>query len=64
MMIRKFQEGNVYTLIVEGRIDMLNSAEFQKEAEEYGKQMAKDAWLGAAEDTASQIMQCSEFLGL
>lgn len=34
MMIRKFQEGNVYTLIVEGRIDMLNSAEFQKEAEE------------------------------
>lgn len=34
--------------------------ERQKEAEEYGKQMAKDAWLGAAEDTASQIETASD----
>ena len=32
----------------------------QKEAEEYGRQMAKDDWLGAAEKTASQIETASD----
>lgn len=34
MRISKFVDGNVYTLGIEGRVDMLNSAEFQREVDD------------------------------
>lgn len=34
MVFRTNLEGNIYTLAVEGRIDMLNAAEFQQEADD------------------------------
>ena len=58
MIMHDFLENFKEEKAIKNKKDILKNR--QKEAEEYGRQMAKDDWLGAAEKTASQIETASD----